>query len=157
MNLYDPCVWNKQIAGKQCMFMYHIDNVILLHMLPHIVSFYIKKLEKEYTNLDPLTVTCGKVHEYLGIIVYFRWLGELSLLQYNFIKMMRKRLPDSMKNRYCNTTTELEYLFKIGPNNKKSFMMLGRKIIIMLLHKPCGQVSVHGQMCSYQRGSTVHM
>ena len=71
MNVYDPCVWNRQIAGTQCTFVYHIDDILLSHFQPETVTDYIKRLESKYAHLDPLTVTRGKLHEYLGMTVDF--------------------------------------------------------------------------------------
>ena len=50
----------------------------------------------------------------------FRWLGEVALLQYNFLKKMHNGLPKSMKNGYRNTPApKNQNLFKIDLNDKK--------------------------------------
>ena len=71
MNVYDPCVWNSQISGKKCTFVYHIDDILLLHLQPETVTLYIKCLEKQYAHLNMLTMTQRKLHKYLGMTVDF--------------------------------------------------------------------------------------
>lgn len=85
MNPFDPCVWNKDIGGKQFSFMFHIDDLLRSHALLHVVTLYIKKLKEEYDSNDPLSVTRGKVHEYLGICMK----GEIALSQYDYIKKIQ--------------------------------------------------------------------
>ena len=42
---YDPCVWNKMVGKHQMPIMLHIDNLLMSHHHPHIVTLFIKKLE----------------------------------------------------------------------------------------------------------------
>ena len=32
MNVYNPCVWNKQVECAQCTIMYHIDDILASHL-----------------------------------------------------------------------------------------------------------------------------
>ena len=79
MNPYDPFVWNKMIDGKQMSIIFHIDDLLLSFADPHIVTLHIKKLETAYAKRDPLTVTRGPVHEYLGMTFDLRILGQVAL------------------------------------------------------------------------------
>lgn len=83
---YDPCVWNKMVGKHQMPIMLHIDNLLMSHHHPHIVTLFIKKLEDVYGKQDPLTVTRGLVHEYLGMTFDLRERGEVVLSQYDFVK-----------------------------------------------------------------------
>jgi hypothetical protein len=76
MNPYDATVWNKMVNGKQFTIVFHIDDLLLSHLNPNIVTSYIRKLHKEYGSLENLTVTRGKVHEYLGMTIDFRVKSE---------------------------------------------------------------------------------
>ena len=71
MNIYDLCVWNKLVEHTQCTIMYHINDILAVHLSPEVITMYVKCLEKEYTNLDPLTVWRGKLHKYLGMTLDF--------------------------------------------------------------------------------------
>ena len=72
MNPYDACVWNKMVNDKQFTILFHIDDLMLGHLCPNIVTFYIQKLQKEYGSLANLTVTRGRLHEFLGMTIDFR-------------------------------------------------------------------------------------
>ena len=48
MNPYDPCVWNKVIDNKQFTTMFHVDNVLMSHDSPRVVTEYIEKLDSSY-------------------------------------------------------------------------------------------------------------
>jgi hypothetical protein len=111
MNPYDACVWNKLVNGKQFTIVFHIDDLMLSHMNPNIVTLYIRKLQKEYGSLENLTVTRGRVHEYLGMTIDFRVKGEVRFSQYDFVKKLLNSLPESLNSGLKNTAAP-EYLFK---------------------------------------------
>ena len=100
MNPYDPCVWNKMVGGKQMSSMFHIDNLLMSHKLPHIVTLFIKKLELEYAKCDPLTVTWSLVQEYFGMNFDLQVSGQVALLQYDYLKKHYNELPDDFKVAY---------------------------------------------------------
>ena len=116
MNPYDPCVWNKMVGKYQMTIMFHIDDLLMSHMKPEIVTLYIKKLEQEYGKRDPLTITRGLVHEYLGMTFDLRRKGEVALSQYDYIKKMRNRLPEEMKKGYRSSPAPTD-LFKQKEND----------------------------------------
>ena len=117
MNPYDPCVWNSQIEGSQFTVVFHVDDLMLSHKSPRVVTDIIKKLDMEYGKRDPLTVTRGPVHEYLGMTVDFRTKGECAFTQYDYVKKMLNTLPKDLKAPYRNTPAP-EYLFKISEESE---------------------------------------
>ena len=80
MNPYDAYVWNKMVNGKQFTIVFHIDDLLLSNKNPNIVTLYIRKLQQEYGSREDLTVTSGKIHEYLGmkniVTLYIRMLQQ---------------------------------------------------------------------------------
>ena len=121
MNPYDPCVWNKMVGGKQMTIMFHIDDLLMSHLLPHIVTLFIKKLEQEYATRDPLTVTRGLIHDYLGMTFDLRVPGQVALSQYDYLKKFYHGLPDNYKvnykgNKYRCTPAPAD-LFKRNENS----------------------------------------
>lgn len=56
MNIYNPCVWNKVTERTQCTIMYHIDDILAGHLSSEVITMFIEQFEKEYANLDPLTI-----------------------------------------------------------------------------------------------------
>jgi len=112
MNPYEPCVWNCIIEGKQLTTLFHIDDLMLAHLQPQIVTEHIKKLDGVYGNQDPLTITRGKIHEYLGITVDFSLKRGVGFSQYDFIKKFWNSLPPDLKGPYRNIPAP-DYLFKV--------------------------------------------
>ena len=61
-----------------------------------------------------MTVTRGKLHEYLGMTLDFKSIpGTCSITQYDFIKKMHINLPSEFKGQYRNMPAP-ENLFKIN-------------------------------------------
>ena len=118
MNPYDPCVWNRNINGKQFTVVFHIDDLLMCHESPHVVSMIIKKLDDKYGSKDSLTVTRGPVHEYLGMTIDFRVKGECAYSQYDFLKKLILSLPESLKASYRNTPAP-DYLFKVDADSPR--------------------------------------
>ena len=116
MNLYDPCVWNLMVGTHQMTIMFHIDDLLMSHRRADVVTKYIKLLEQQYGKRDPLTVTRGLIHEYLGMTFDLRTKGEVALSQYDYIKKMHNRLPDEMKGRYRSSPAPAD-LFKQKEND----------------------------------------
>ena len=95
MNPYDPCVWNKDVNGEQLTIMFHIDDLLLAHVQESVITEFIRKLDREYATHDPLTVTRGLLHEYLGQSMDFSYKGQCAMSQYDFIKKLWLELPES--------------------------------------------------------------
>ena len=125
MNLYDPCTWNKIVDGEQLSLIFHIDDILLSHFSASVVTEHIKLLDGAYGTIDPLTMTRGKQHEYLGMTLDFESTkGACVISQYDFAKKMCSNLPKELKGPYRNTPA-LPDFFKI--NNDASIVSLEHK------------------------------
>jgi hypothetical protein len=51
VNLYDPCVWNRDIVGKQMTICFHVDDCKILHLDPKVVDYTIAWLRDEYKSV----------------------------------------------------------------------------------------------------------
>jgi hypothetical protein len=76
MNPYNPCVWNKEIDGKQCTVCFHVNNCKISHVRSSVVDNIIKWLQPRYESIftdgsGKLKVSRGKVHKYLGMTLDF--------------------------------------------------------------------------------------
>jgi hypothetical protein len=72
VNLYDPCVWNKDIKGKQMKICVHVNDKKILHVNTKIVNNTIAWLCEEYESVftdgsSKMKVARGKVHKSLGM------------------------------------------------------------------------------------------
>ena len=88
---------------------------MLAHIMPHLFIHLIKLLDSVYGSQDPLTITRGKVYEFLEITINFSLRRGVAFSQYDFIKKFWKSLPDDLRKPYHNSPT-LEYLFKVDKN-----------------------------------------
>jgi hypothetical protein len=64
VNLYNNCVANKMINGAQCNMLWQVDDLKLLHVADQVLDKLVKKLDRCYWEIAPLTVTKGTVHDY---------------------------------------------------------------------------------------------
>ena len=51
VNPYDPCVWNKDIKGKQMTICFHVGNTKILHVNTKVVDYTIAWLREEYESV----------------------------------------------------------------------------------------------------------
>ena len=63
---------------------------------PKVVSSVIKQLETEFAKEAPLTVTQGKIHEFLGKTLDFNIKGKVQIKMIDYIESMLKDLPPDM-------------------------------------------------------------
>jgi hypothetical protein len=72
MNPYEPCVWNKDVNGKQLTICFHVDDCKISHVDSKVLDQTINWLCEEYKSIfedgtGKMKVHCGKVHKYLGM------------------------------------------------------------------------------------------
>lgn len=135
MNPYDPCVWNKIINGKQLTVIFHIDDLLISHAQAEVVTEFIERLKQAYGQREDLTVTRGRVHEYLGMTIDFNTKFECAFSQYDFLKKLFNSLPKSLKCDYRNSPAP-EFLFKVNdeatkldPERKEQYHNLVAKVL----------------------------
>ena len=47
-NLYDSCMMNKMVQGKQLTVAWHVDDLKVLHKISTVVDQFIKDMEDEF-------------------------------------------------------------------------------------------------------------
>ena len=65
INPYDPCVANKMVSGHQMSICSHMDDLKVSHKNKYAVTALALNVASLYG--PKTTISCGKVHEYLGI------------------------------------------------------------------------------------------
>ena len=83
INKHDRCVSNCMIDGKQCTICWYVDDTKISHMDPKVVDQAIAKIEEKFGKM---TVTRGKVHNFVGIDLNFRDNGTVTILMKEYIK-----------------------------------------------------------------------
>ena len=129
-NKYDDCVVNKTVNGQQMTVVWHVDDLKVSHVDAREVEKFVQQMEETFGQENPLTVSRGQVHEYLGMTLDFRTKGEVQISMEHYIDVMLQDAPEEMKG--SATTPAASHLFKVnnqnpqllGPEKKKIFVHL---------------------------------
>jgi hypothetical protein len=116
INPYDWCVANKTVNGTQCTIVWHVDDLKISHVSKNAVTNVIRQLETEFGKEAPLTITRGKVHEYLGMTLNFSQQGKVKITQVPYIQGMLDELPTDMDREAA--TAASPHLFEVNPAAK---------------------------------------
>lgn len=120
LNPYDSCVANNMINCKQCtIVLWHINDLEISHVEASVVTdIIIKLLKHKFRNEAPLTVTRGKVHEYLGMTIDYSVKGKAKFTtMIDFIEGMIYELPEDTEGTV--TTPALSHLFDVNDDAEK--------------------------------------
>jgi len=79
LNEYDKCVMNKTIKGKQCMIIWHLDDLKISHMYHTVVEDIIGKLGKKFGQESLLVTSQGKTLKYLGMCIDYTTKGKVKI------------------------------------------------------------------------------
>jgi Reverse transcriptase (RNA-dependent DNA polymerase) len=128
VNPNNQCVANKIVNGKQCTILWHVDDLKISHHDPEVVSSIIAQLETEFGKEAPLSITRGKVHDYVGIGIDYTSTGKVNITMIPYIETMLEELPEDMDGVF--STHAGNHLFTL----KKEGMKLGEEDCMMLHH-----------------------
>ncbi len=76
VNPYDSWVMNKMTDGKQCTVLWHVDDLKISHVNCNVIEGVLARLNERYGKENPLTVTRGDIHEYLGMTIDYGTVGR---------------------------------------------------------------------------------
>ena len=118
MNPYHNCVMNKVVDGKQCTTLWRVDDLKISHVYLDVVNNVIEKLESMFGKEAPLTITRGKIHEYLlGMTIDFNEIRKVKFTTVDYIKEMLEELPEEMDG--IAPTPAASHLFEVNEAAKK--------------------------------------
>ena len=126
-NKYDDCVVNKTINGHQMTVVWHMDNLKVSHMEAKEVEKFIKQMEETFGKDTPLSVSCGKIHDYLEMTLDFRNKGEVQIDMEHYIDMMLQDAPKDMEG--VSNTPAAVHLFKMNSEDPKLLGNEQKKIL----------------------------
>ena len=79
-NPYDPCVVNKDIKGKQLTVLFHVNDVKVSSVREQSVDDFIQWIDYKYGGSGkPISVTRGKKHDYLRMLLDFTEDGVVAV------------------------------------------------------------------------------
>ena len=112
-NEYDWCVMNKMINGKQCTILWHVDDLKISHVDQAVVDEILAALDGEYGQIAPITITRGKVHDYLGMLIDYSEEGKVKFSMVDYISKMLMEMPDDDIFRGSAPTPAASHLFQV--------------------------------------------
>ena len=114
LNPYDLCVANKIINDKQMTLTWHVDDMKISHVEPQEVTIMIDFLRKKYASdgIGEMTISRGKRHNYLGMILDYSTKGEVHIDMQEYVKKMIEEFPEDIKKTAA--TPASDFLFKIN-------------------------------------------
>jgi len=115
INPYDWCVANKTINGKQCTVLRHVDDLKISHVDTNVVTGVIADVSDVFGKDAPITVTRGKVHEYLGMTLDFSEPGKFKVNMIEYVDSMLESLPNDMNG--IAATPAGDHLFEVNNDN----------------------------------------
>jgi hypothetical protein len=117
INPYDWCVANKTINGKQCTILWHVDDLKLSHVDPDVNTDVIKMIDHEFGKEAPITVTRGRIHDYLGMTLDYSERGKVKIKMIDYVEKMLTDLPDEMMGEA--PTPAANHLFTVHVNQTR--------------------------------------
>lgn len=122
INASDPCVVNKIVDGKQLTVVCHVDDIKVSHVDRDVVDNTVTWFRNKYETLPGnkqgrMTVTCGRVHQYLGMSFHFRKNGSVHI---GMLKYVDDIIADFTDERKINSASKpsSSVLFKIRPESE---------------------------------------
>jgi hypothetical protein len=117
INPYDWCVANKMIDGKQCTIVWHVDDLKISHINEKVNTLVIKLIDSEFGNEAPLTVTRGKIHEYLGMTLDYTEKGKVETKMLDYLLRIFEDLPEEFAGEAASPAAN--HLFTVDHNQTK--------------------------------------
>jgi hypothetical protein len=114
LNPYDNCVANKTIDGTQCSVLWHVDDLQILHVNQAVLEDLVGMLNKQYGKLDPLIVTRGDIHDYLGMTLDYSTPGRVTIRMGNYVRDLLEEAPEDMGGTAA--TPAADHLFTVSEN-----------------------------------------
>jgi hypothetical protein len=103
---------NKEIKGKLCTIVWHVDDLKISHMESNVVTAVISIIEKEFAKHKPLTIQRGLLHDYLGMTINFSIKGKVMITMIDFNEKMLEEIPEDMDGE--KKSPAQDHLFKVN-------------------------------------------
>ena len=113
-NPYDFCVMNKTVDGKQCTVRWHVDDLKILHVKKKVVEDLVDLLNKNYGKEAPLTVTRGKIHDYLGMTIDYLTPRKVIFSMFDYIDGLLHEAPEDLFSGGIPKSGTAKHLFDVN-------------------------------------------
>jgi type IV secretory pathway ATPase VirB11/archaellum biosynthesis ATPase len=106
------------INGKQCTILWHVDNIKLSRKDKNGVTSVLSQIDYTYGKEAPLTVTRGKIRNYLGMTIDFSNKAKVRFTMIDNIQEMLDKQPNNMEVGEA-VTVAAEHLFTADEDGTK--------------------------------------
>ena len=102
-----------------------MDDLKISHKDPDIVSDIIDKLYKQYGELQALTVTRGKVHDFIGMTLDYTEKGMVIIVMRQYVKKLIDEAPNDFDG--TSPTPAAKHLFEIDASTQNMPLLTAEK------------------------------
>jgi hypothetical protein len=121
INPHDPCVANKEIIGKQMTICWHVDDLLLGHEDPQVVTDFLTWLAARYNTPDKqLTAKRGLRHDYLGMTIDFSSTGSVAFDMIPYINKILSDFPEKITG--VTSSPAADHLFQVRPTSEAKIL-----------------------------------
>ena len=99
---HNPCIWNKYIIKNQMTIVFHIDDLMIVHLQSQIIAEHVTLINRLNGSKHPMTISWGKAHGCLGVTLDFRLKRGVDFSQYHFTNTLWLDLPVELWGNYRN-------------------------------------------------------
>ena len=139
---YDWCVVNKIVSAKQCTVAWYVNDMKMSHETQHVLEELLALLSDEFGKEAPLTITQGKIHDYLGMVINYTVPGKVKFMMRDFIQGVLDECPEEIM-KGASATLAANHLFNINPDCRNlgeeeasQFHHLTAKLLYLSKHTP---------------------
>jgi hypothetical protein len=111
-------VANKKVQESQQRIVFHVDGLKSSHKSKLVNNKFEKWLNSMYGKDGRVTATCGQVHHYLGMELYYRKQGELKISMTKYVENMLNNFPVKLGKKDVAKTPAGDNLFNLGTGAK---------------------------------------
>ena len=107
--------------------MFHVDDLKISHKDKDVVTDVINALGDRFGGIIPLTISRGKVHDYLGMTFNYETPGQVMIHMYQYIYEMLKSIPDRYKQEVGSATPAPTNLYETRSDSSEGVELLSKK------------------------------
>jgi hypothetical protein len=112
-------VANRKVQGLQQTFLFHVDDLKSSHKIKAVNDRFEKWLNKKYGKHRKVTVTCGKVNNYLGMELDYQKQGEVKINMTKYVDNMINELPVKLGKKDAAKMPAADSLFNLRRHRPK--------------------------------------
>jgi hypothetical protein len=119
LNPYDECVANKMVNGKQCTIVWHVDDLKISHADSDVTENIVETLQLKYGSEEaPVTVTRGKVHDYLGMTLNYTTKGKVIVQMEEYVKELLNSVKEEIGGGVA-ATPAAAHIYSVNPEAER--------------------------------------